>query len=216
MVVLLKFDVFLGRVSPSKSAASKGSPISAGAMMGDPGVCTSSSIGSGSRGGREMKDMLDKLPWLGRPASLESKGDSGGVCPTGGSTAAAPAAAVSAFWLGTSTGLLGAASATALSGSVRTGTGTGCLGSNGLGAATAPEADLVEPTGEAAREVMGRAWEFLMSVEPWACASEAWAGATARWFRTEMGARVLVVREWEAEAAPDDGWSVGDDESRPW
>lgn len=157
MVVLLRFDVFLGRVSPSRSAASKGSPISAGAIIGDPGVCTSSSIGSGSLGGREMKDMLDRLPWLGRPTSLESKGDRGGVCPTGGSTAAAPAAALIAFWLGTSTGLLGSASATMLSDSVRVETGTDCLGSRGLGAATPPEADFVEPTGEAAREVMGRA-----------------------------------------------------------
>lgn len=155
MVVLLKFDVFLGKVSPSKSAASTGSPISAGAMMGDPGVCTSSSIGSGSRGGREMKDMLDRLPWLGRPTSLESKGDSGGVCPTGGGRAATPAA-VAAFGFGTSTGLLGSASATELSDSVRRGAGTGGLDSRGLGAAV-PEADLVEPTGEAAREVMGRA-----------------------------------------------------------
>lgn len=155
MVVLLKFDVFLGKVSPSRSAESMGSPISAGAMMGDPGVCISSSIGSGSRGGREMKDMLDKLPWLWRPTSLESKGDSGGVCSTGGAIAAAPAVAV-AFGFGTSTGLLGSASATELSDLAGTGTGTDCLDSKGLGAA-APEADLVEPTGEAAREVMGRA-----------------------------------------------------------
>lgn len=55
--VLLKFDVFLGKLS-SKSSGSTDSPISAGAMMGDPGVCTSSWMGSGRRGGREMKDML--------------------------------------------------------------------------------------------------------------------------------------------------------------
>lgn len=155
IVVLLRFDVFLGKVSPSRSAASTGSPMSAGAMMGDPGVCTSSSMGSGSRGGREMKDMLDRLPWLGRPTSLESKGDSGGVCPTGGAVAAAPATAV-AFGFGTSTGLLGSASVAELSDLGRTGTGTDCLDSKGLAAAP-PEVDLVEPTGDAAREVMGRA-----------------------------------------------------------
>lgn len=68
-----------------------------------------------------------------------------------------------------------------------------------------------------------------MSVEPCAWASEAWAGAAARWLRTEMGARVLVVlRECKAEPEPEadaepepetepaEDCCLGDEESRPW
>lgn len=61
-----------------------------------------------------------------------------------------------------------------------------------------------------------------MSVEPWAWASEAWAGAAALWLCTEMGARVLVLRECEAKAEPEpepepeEDCCLGDDKSRPW
>lgn len=160
---LLRFDVFLRRGSPSKSRDSTGSPrsVSAGAMMGEPGVCNSSSMGKGSRGGRDMKDMLDTLPWLWRAVSLWSSGDNE-VFPTGW-RAVEPVEVALGF--GTSTGLLGAASGV-LSGVARTGA---CLDSKGLGAAAAtPAPERVEPTGEAANEVMGRAEEFVMSVEPFA------------------------------------------------
>lgn len=65
---------------------------------------------------------------------------------------------------GTSTGWVGAMSSSGSAGDLSledegagTGTGTDCLGSISLEEAGAPEPDLVEPTGEAAREVMGRA-----------------------------------------------------------
>lgn len=166
-------------------------------------------MGSGKRGGREMKDMLLWLPWLWRPVSLESKGDSG-VCPTGGDFLAAVAAVEAAFGFGTSTGLLGSASAADC---WRTGAR---LYSKGLDTAPAtPEPDLVEPTGEAAREVMGRAEEFVMSVEPWAWASEAWAGATALWLCTEMGALVLVLRECEPDPEPEEEATAVAEEAVP-
>lgn len=167
-------------------------------------------MGRGRRGGRDTKDMLDTLPWLWRPVSLESKGDKG-MWSTGGRFAAAEAVEA-AFGFGTSTGLLGSASGALLD---CCGTGV-CLDSRGRGTAPAtPEPDLVEPTGEAAREVMGRAEEFVMSVEPWAWASEAWAGATALWLCTEMGALELVLREWddaEAEAEADEAGPGEEDE----
>lgn len=104
---------------------------------------------------------------------------------------------MAAVGFGTSTGLLGSTSV----GMSDFALADVCLDSRVLGTAPArpgPEADLVEPTGEAAREVMGRAEELVMSVEPWAWASEAWAGAIALWLWTEMGALVLVERECEA------------------
>lgn len=180
-------------LSGSRSPESTGSPMSAGAMMGEPGVWTSSSIGSGSRGGRDTKDMLLKLFWLGRPRSLESKGDNGEVCPAGAVAGAAAATGAAALvgW-GTSTGLLGAVSR---GGAADLGTGTVGLESSGReGAPVVP--DFVEPAGEAANEVMGRAWAFSMWVEPWAWASEGWAGAAARWLCTEMGGRMVLDR-WE-------------------
>lgn len=115
-------------------------------------------MGSGSRGGRDTKDMLLKLPWLCKPTSLESKGDNGEVCPAGSMSAAPTATGMALVGLGTSTGLLGAVSMMAAAG-LGTGTGTDCLGSAGLEGRPVV-ADLVEPTGEAAKEVMGRAWEL--------------------------------------------------------
>lgn len=97
--------------------------------------------------------------------------------------------------LGTSTGLVGSASGIGLS--LEAGTGSG-FDSDGLVEEAAPAAvlDFVEPAGDAAREVMGRAWEFLMSVEPWACASEACAGTASRWLRTEMGGLAVLPPLW--------------------
>lgn len=97
--------------------------------------------------------------------------------------------------LGTSTGLVGSASGTGLS--LEAGTGSG-LDSEGLVEEAAPAVvpDFVEPAGDAAREVMGRAWEFLMSVEPWACASEACAGTASRLLRTAMGGLAVLAPLW--------------------
>lgn len=98
--------------------------------------------------------------------SLESKGDSGEVCSVGAVAGAPTATGMALVGLGTSTGLLGAVSMGGAA-DLGTGTGTGGLGSTGReGAPTVP--DFVEPTGEAAKDVMGRAWEFSMWVEPWA------------------------------------------------
>lgn len=83
------------------------------------------------------------------------------MCPTGGDFEVAAAVFEAAFAFGTSTGLLGSASAADF------GRTAARLCSTGLETAPAtPEPDLVEPTGEAAREVMGSAEEFVMSVEP--------------------------------------------------
>ena len=129
-----------------------------------------------------MKDMSEILPWAWRAASLASRGETGEVGSGG---------AVSLAVLGTSTGLVGPASGAGLG--LEAGTGSG-LGSEALVKEAAPAAvvDFVEPTGDAAREVMGRACEFLMSVEPWACASEACAGTASRLLRTEIGSLAVL------------------------
>lgn len=116
------------------------------------------------------------------PISLASKGETGEV---GAGRAVAPAVSLDVF--GTSTGLVGSASGAGLS-----------LEAMGLVEEEAPAVvlDFVEPAGDAAREVMGRAWEFLMSVEPWACASEACAGTASRWLRTEMGGLGVLPPLW--------------------
>lgn len=122
--------------------------------------------------------------------SLESKGDNGEVCPVGAVAGAPAATGMALVGLGTSTGLLGAVS---MGGAADL--GTGGLGSTGReGAPIVP--DFVEPAGEAAKDVMERAWKFSMWVEPWAWASEGWAGAAALWLCTEMGGLVVLLL-WE-------------------
>lgn len=128
-----------------------------------------------------MKDISETLPWAWMAASLASRGETGEV-GSGGPVSLA---------VGTSTGLVGSASGAGLS--LEAGTGSG-LESEALVEEAAPAVvlDFVEPAGDAAREVMERAWEFLMSVEPWACASEACAGTASRLLRTEIGSLAVL------------------------